>query len=661
MRERERSGGQRNSVNRMKTRAIGAWAFVLGSALVGTTCVNAVATSAATAAAAEHGGEAFTRELVNREVGEVAAIRSLPPLPNAGPELAASDFGFASAASPEQNATALEQLGLALTAQKASAVRFEPGDYPVQLRRGKAALVLAELANFTLKGNGARLVLRDAAQAGSAPGFLVIRNCQRLQVSELSLVWDWDNRPLAVVGRITAVGPDFLRYEVVSGGLLRRDFAITGGREWDVATATRALTGYGAGNFSGGAAEILDDKTLVFKGRPTGQPHVGMATLLPIPPRWSGAGVVLAGKNDHLTFDRLELRGVPNVAFTGVSKHLWIHHSVVAPPRPGLFKACHDGFMPRAEFYVFEHTEVSYCNDDVMNFEAARLGTFLGGGVLAHGTHSLIADRLQRFASAEGIVVGATTFLATRDFKPLPWRSRIKSVEWQPGYHPVQGRTPVDRCVLSFEDSVPSLDGYDSKDLLLMIDQQNRGAFVIRNNQFSHNLCHGIWGGNGPGLIENNRFSHTGYPAIGVLMTLRWGRWYHGFYPEGLIIRGNRLEACNEVRRQPADLFVGASIDTPQRFEPVNYAVVRHVIIEDNEIRGSAQAAIGVFSGENVVVKNNRVIAPGRLPLVKEAVSPAAIFGLHVTGLKLSGNLIEGDDGSVRGIEVKHCENRIEE
>jgi hypothetical protein len=613
------------------------------------------------AATAEPRGEAFTRELVNREVGEVAAIRSLPPRPNAGPELAARDFGFSTTSSPEQNATALDQLGQALTAQKASAVRFEPGDYPVQLRRGKAALVLAELADFTLKGNGARLVLRDAVQAGSAPGYLVIGNCQRLQVRALSLVWDWDNRPLAVVGRITEVGPEFLRYEVVSGGQLQRDFVITGGREWDVASSRRSLAGYGAGNFAGGAAEIIDDKTLVFKGRPAGQPQVGMATLLPIPPRWSGAGVVLTGNNDHLTFDRLELRGVPNTAFTGASKHLWIHHSVVAPPRPGLFKACHDGFMPRANFYVFEDNEVSYCNDDVMNFEAARLGTFLGGGVLAHGTHSLVADHLQKFASAEGIVVGATAFLATRDFKPLPWRSRLKSFEWQLGYHPVQGRIPKNRCVLTFEDPVPSLEGYSSKDLLLMIDQQNRGAFVVRNNQFNNNLCHGIWGGNGPGLIENNSFFHTGYPAIGVLMTLRWGRWYHGFYPEGLIIRGNRLEACNAVRRQPADLFVGASIDTPQRFETVNYAVVKHVIIEDNEIRGSGQAAIGVFSAENVLVKNNRVIAPGRLPLVKEAVSPAAIFGLHVNGLKLSGNRIDGDDGSVRGIEMKQCENADEE
>lgn len=612
--------------------------------------------------AAEPTGEAYTRDLINRVIGDGSAIRSLPPLPNPGPELAARDFGLSPAASPEENANALEKLGLALTAQKASAVRFEPGDYGVQLRLGQAALVLDGLANFTLKGNGARLLLRDSNKSGVAPAFLIIRNCNRLVVNDFSLVWDWDHRPLAVVGRITEVGPKILRYEVVSGGLLRPEFAITGGREWDIETASRSDNGYGAGHFSGGAAEIIDAKTLLFKGRPAGQPQVGMATLLKIPPNWRGFGVQLQGDNDHLTFERLQLRGVPETAFDGYTRHLWIHHSVLAPPSPGLYKASHDGFMPTADFYVFENNEVNYCNDDVMNFRAARLGAFLGGGVLADGAHGLIADRLQRAATtSRSIMKGASVYLATRDFKPLPWRSKIKSFQWQFDYYPVDGKIPVDRCRLTFEDPVPSLDGYAAKDLLIIVDHENSGAFVIRNNVFNNNLCHGIWGGNGPGLIENNRFSRTGYPAIGVLMSLRWGRWYHGFYPEGLIIRGNQIESCNEVRRQPADLYVGASIDNPGSFVPVDTAVIKHVIIEDNEIRGSAQAAIGVFSAENVVVKNNRVIAPGRQSLMSEAVSNAAIFGQHVKDLKLSGNRIEGDDGSVRGIQVKDCENVIQD
>jgi hypothetical protein len=611
---------------------------------------------------AEHTGEAYTRELINRAVGDGTAIRSLPPLPHDGPELAARDFGLSPTASPEQNASALEKLGLALTARKASAVRFEPGDYTVQLRRGQAALVLDGLANFTLKGNGARLVLRDAAREGAAPAFLIVRNCNRLLVKEFSLVWDWDYRPLAVVGRITEVGPEALRYEVVSGGLLRPEFQITGGREWDIEKACRSDSGYGTGQFSGIPAQILDEKTLLFNGRPKGNPQVGMGTLLGIPPNWHGFGVLLQGANDHLTFERFQLRGVPETAFSGYTKHLWIHHSVLAPPRPGLYKASHDGFMPSADFYIFEDNEVNYCSDDVMNFRGARLGTFLGGGVLADGSHSLIADRLQRYATNSlSIMTGEAVYLATRDFKPLPWRSRIKSLKWQFDYYPVDGKIPVDRCQLTFEDPVPSLAGYGAKDLLIMIDHENPGAFVIRNNVFNNNLCHGIWGGNGPGLIENNRFFRTGYPAIGVLMTLRWGRWYHGFYPEGLIIRGNQLESCNEVRRQPADLYVGASIDNPGSFAPVNYSVVKHVIIEDNEIRGSAQAAIGVFSAENVVVKNNRVLTPGRQPLMKEAVSSAALFGQHVNGLRLSGNRIEGDDGSVRGIQVKDCENVIQD
>ena len=617
-------------------------------------------TSLSLSVIAQSSGETLTRTLVNNAVGKNSTVRSLPPGKNKGLELSASDFGFSTSATPDQNAKALENLGRALTEKKASAVRFESGDYAVQLGFGKPAFLLEGLTDFTVKGNGARILFRDTKIKGKSACYLTVKNCTRLLISDISLVWDWDDKPLAVEGRITEVGADFLRYEVVSGGVLQQGYKITGGREWDIASSSRSPKGYGAGHFSGGDAEIIDEKNFVFKGVPAGRPQVGMATMLAVEPNWHGFGVKLEGENDHLTFDHFQLRGVPATALSGRSKHLWIHHSVLAPPRTGLFKACHDGFMSSSANYVFENNEVDFCHDDVMNFRGGRLGSFLGGGVLVDGSHSLIADRLQRNASMGSIIKGAKCYLATRDFKPLSWSSHIKSFEWQFSYYPVDGKIPVDRCRIIFEDSVPSLLGYGNKDLFIMIDEENSGGYIISNNTFKNNLCHGIWAGEGPGLIENNQFLRTGYPAIGVLMTLRWGRWYHGFYPEGLIIRNNELENCNAVMRQPADIYVGASIDDPGSFLPVQYAVVKNVIIENNKISNSSQASIGVFSAENVVVRNNQISSPGRLPLVKEAISDAAIFGMYVNSMELLKNQIKGEDGSVHGVKLTQCENVVE-
>ncbi len=603
-------------------------------------------------------GEAFTRDLVAREVTGNPELYSRAPKNHNGPALHAKDFGFSVNASALENALALGRLSQALREKKASSVAFEAGAYFVQLGGNLPGLLLSELKDFTLQGNGARLYFRDSLKPGSANALLTISNCESVLVKDFTIGWDTEYQGLAYVAKVSKLTSSSVEFEIVSGGKLHTNLTIRGGREWDLKIGNRSPKGFAPGFTK--PARIISETQLIFEELPKTKIELGMASLLKVAHHASVWGVALLGKNDHLTFERFSILGVPNTAMNGYSKHLWIKDCVLAPAKDTESLASEDGFMTTADYFVFERNRVSYTADDVMNFTGGQLGTFLGGGVLPDGENSMIADKLQHYASKDAIFVGAEFFLADESYEPSAWRSRIKSFEWQLGYYPETSKAR-NRCKLVFEDPVPDLSKTSNQFFFLMQDSKNKGGYLIRDNVISNTLCHGIWAGNGPGLIENNSFYQTAYPAIGLMMLTRWKRWFKGFYPEGVIIRGNTLEHCNTALRKPADLYVMTGWDDSE-FKSSPYPAVRHVIIESNVIRNSSQSALAVMGVSNVSILNNRILNPGRdKDATTNGVTQAALFLTNVHQARLSGNVLEeSSEANVKGIKILSSVNVTE-
>lgn len=596
-------------------------------------------------------GEDYTRKLVKQAVTSRPGIRSEQPRANPGPVLKAADYGFATSATAEANAGALDQISLALGAKGASALVFEKGDYRIQVRSGKLGLALRSLKDFTVVGNGARLLFKDAAAKGSGhPGFLQVSNCERILLKDFSIGVDWDDKPLTVVGRITDASANRITYEVASGVKLKPAWEIRSGFEWDAAKSCRSSVGFALSAKAPG--KILDESHLEFEGTGLATAIVGQHTLLGVEVNARGVGIRLEGMNDHLTLERMGIRGTPTTAMNGYVRHLWVHHSILAPP-PGGHKACDDGFMIDSDDFVFEENTVAYSHDDVMNFTAGRRGGFLGGGLLPEGAESLIADHLQFYASKEMVEKGAEFFLADKNFAPTGWKARVVSFEWQMNYYPAPDRAPH-RCRMVFDRPVPALDAGKAKDYLLMRDFGNPGGYLIQNNTFSNCLRHGVWAGNGPGLIENNSFTQTGYPAIGVMMIVRWSRWYKGFYPEGVILRGNLLEGCNTALRRPADIYLATGWDNHQSWDTSTFPAVSHAIVESNTIRNSCQSALAILGASNVSILGNRIIQPGRVPLAPNALGREALIVRNAYQGRLDGNVLEEKPGaSVAGVGIE--------
>ena len=130
------------------------------------------------------------------------------------------------------------------------------------------------------------------------------------------------------------------------------------------------------------------------------------------------------------------------------------------------------------------------------------------------------------------------------------------------------------------------------------------------------------------------------------MMIVRWSRWYKGFYPEGMILRGNLLEGCNTALRRPADIYLATGWDNHQSWDTSTFPAVSHAIVESNTIRNSCQSALAILGASNVSILGNRIIHPGRVPLAPNAVGREALIVRNAYQGRMDGNVLEEKAGS---------------
>jgi hypothetical protein len=288
-------------------------------------------------------------------------------------------------------------------------------------------------------------------------------------------------------------------------------------------------------------------------------------------------------------------------------------------------------------YFRFENNTVRFTQDDGMHYS----DYFLGGGLLpTDHPNQLVADRLQFYAAGPIIRIGDRMALRNADYSPANWSSVIESFEWQMNYYP--GESAANRCIITFKDPIP--DNL-SQDALLFNQEFGAGQYIIRNNIFEHNLCHGLKASLPNGLIENNTIRSTAYPALMVHMVTRWDRWFIGTGPTNVIVRGNRIESSNSALREPASFYIGGGYDpnTPGGYTPSSYPVAQNILIENNLIIDSAWAAMGIWSTSNALVRNNRIIRANQKPSHEKYTGRGCAFIGHSANIVVSENTIEYD------------------
>ena len=130
---------------------------------------------------------------------ELAALRI--ELPSEGRSVTVTDFG-ARADSDFCNTEAFNQALTYCRREKAEKLIIPKGVYRFKECSQNAHLILDDMENFTLEGQGSELIFE------SLSSYLSICRSSRILVRDLILDWNWEKAPLSSVGVVSEVAED---------------------------------------------------------------------------------------------------------------------------------------------------------------------------------------------------------------------------------------------------------------------------------------------------------------------------------------------------------------------------------------------------------------------------------------------------------------------
>ena len=525
------------------------------------------------------------------------------PRERESPMLSVADYGAAPGSSPEANVRGFQNAIDAARESKAAGVIVPRGTYFLR-KEAASQLEFHDMKDFTFDGQGSELVFLDHKDNRSGQ-YLSIRNCERFRMTDVTLEWDWKNKPLSAIATIIAVHPaeNQIDYEI-HGREMPSAQSIIGGREWDSTIGNRSPRGFALPNNTVLKTTGNVIRLKLAKKSSIGVAKVGQQSNLRFGTNYMANAIDVEGCR-HAVLDKVNIHGAPYVGVNAnLNEYLRISGCRIEPrPGSGRSKSVHAAFEIHNSLghFILEDNVVRFNHDDGLHYSDYYLG---GGLITTESRHTLIADHLQFYAAGGVVRIGDRMEMRNADFSPAAWSSEIVDFEWQKNHHP--GHAASNRCVIKFKDPLPDsvpADGF------LVNRAFGKGQYIIRGNTFENGMCHGITVSLPNGLIENNTVTSSGYAGLVVRMVSRWKRWFMGTFPENIIVRNNVFQACNTARMDPAALFVAAGYDPNEKqgFAPAAYPVLRNILIEKNVIEDTPWAAIGILSASGVVVRDNRI------------------------------------------------------
>lgn len=521
---------------------------------------------------------------------------------------------------------------------------------------------LIGMKNFVFDGQGAEFIFEDIdLPRGSEVlgGFFRVLDCERVQLKNFTIDWDWDRMPLGFLGKIVKVDLEKLTvdYQVsYNNKPIPKDFHVYAVRGWDPEINNRTTESFEFYWKSAKSHEMIGPDILRFTFKDKAQiskAEAGMWAIFKSKTHFFAAGFI-ADENKDVSFDNIIIYGVPSSGmWARRNKSMEITNCKIMP-RPGTEKvwASHSGFEIHNSlgFFRMENNYIEFCHDDGLHYS----DYFLGGGIRRLNENTLKIVDLMYWQAADAFVVGDTYEFCNRDYSPTGFKAELKSFKWTF----VEGKGAAQHYVTAvFDRKIP--ENLKPDTILFNTSSYGKGQFYIRNNTIKNGLTHGMEVAMPNGIIENNRIINTAYPAIRIHSVIRWTRWHMGHPPVNIIVRKNYIKDVNTALRPPADLFIGGGID-PQKddYFPSPFHIIRDVLVEQNTIKTSRWQPLAIWSACNVIVRDNKLINPNRLPS-KENYG-GTINLSNVKNVLITGNLCE-DDGKAQdhGIMARKgtCEN----
>ena len=549
-----------------------------------------------------------------------------------GKSINASNFGFSTSAKATDNAKALQKAIDFCRQNKISKLLITKGKYHLLKSNVDSfdktkklshhsnrifTVNLIGMQDFILDGQGSEFIFEDISLPRGKEklgAFFRLYKCSRVKIKNLVIDWNWEKMPLGFLGKIKKVDrKNFtVDYDVSYNGKgIPLDYHVYAVRGWDKTINNRTTKAFEFWWKTAKDHKMVDSNTLRFTFKNAYQirkAQEGMWAIFKTKTHFFAAGFVV-DDNEHLSFDNIKIYGVPSSGmWSRRNKYMEIVNCKIMP-RPGTEKvwASHSGLEIHNSlgYFKMENNHLEFTHDDGLHFS----DYFLGGGIKKTGPKTVDILNLMFWQAGDAFVVGDTYEFRNRDYSPTGFSAKLKSFKWTI----VKNKTAKHFVSAEFDREIP--DSLKNDTIIFNVSSYGKGQYIIRNNTFQNILTHGMEVLKPNGLIENNRITNTAYPAIRIHSVIRWTRWHMGHPPRNIIVRNNYIDKANTALRPPADLFIGGGID-PQKgdYYPSPYPIIRNVLVEGNTIKNSQWQAIAVWSAKNIIVRNNSIFAPNRLP-----------------------------------------------
>jgi hypothetical protein len=503
----------------------------------------------------------------------------------------------------EPSSSALTPLQAALTAVPAgSTITLHPGNYtlspPSPTGSGGALALLGNgVGNFTLNGNGARLVVTNPEV-----GLLSLRNCSNITLENFTL--DYDPLPFTQ-GTITAIsGPTSFQVTLQAGfPSLSQSWFSSAPEKWgllrDSSQPLRvkagALNVYPLQTWQGsGSAFNITTSGSNIAAMAVGDTYVQLA-------RRDGSAAFQASGCQSVTYQNITIHASPAAGFIALNSSQMVYRNNQIVPATGRFHStCADGIfqVQGAVGPVIENNTISTNGDD--GIIVKTLGGHAASQSGDHKTFSVqsatsgpftmnVGDVLEVYDPQAGSLLGS---------------GRIESLSG--------GQATLDTAIPGV---TPECYFYNQNQCL--------SNFTVRGNQLISNRRWGIFCCSRNGLIGQNQVTNSNAQAVMLMNADQGMQDDGGLAPANVTIRNNTFTDCflqapgalSDIQGILSLVTIGKAAKQPvgsRQTTPVNWRGNRSISISNNTFDGfthppalSLQCADGVTVSDNAFLRGS--------------------------------------------------------
>ncbi len=465
--------------------------------------------------------------------------------------------------------------------------------------RSGVHLEFEQLSDFVFDGQGSEFIF------ATVKPFISIRQCERIVLKHFIVDWDWEQAPLARIGKIVHVEGDYSYFDVLfpEYDKVPEEMEVRG---FNPVNPYMLSPGY-AGGVEFGAACMkgqrkLNANTMRFFTRDSaemdflkeGQCYIVRHYI------YDAHGFSMQN-NAHLSLEQITVYSCPGHAFLAQgSQHHWQIIDCKIKKRPGTTRCisatadgCH--ISNSKGFFRMENCDFSYNGDDCLNIHDNS-----ASGLIPISSHTLKVGNVRE--DRNPFAPGDPLEFRNSDLSPMNLTLEVAEAVWD---------RDKQECRLTFSEKLPeSLPA----DTILFNRQYDSGNYIVRNNFFHHNRARGILVHASNGLIEDNHF----YMNQGSAMRLECGveqRWAEGFGMDNVIIRNNLIENCDVNHWHMSVIYLGVYLSKGR----TNYPVFTNICFEHNTIVDCPQQALYLSSCRHVAVRNNAIVNPNAVAIKTDA------------------------------------------